>query len=82
MSAARLAWAVVADGGVVVAVGRTQPGDELVFGVVDRERAAQPGGGDRAGFGDTKSGEMAGDPVGVGVQAFSEQGFHLVFADR
>ena len=72
---------LVADGGVVVAVGLPQACDEPVFFVVDRKWAAQPSGGDRTGFADTEAGEMAGDSVGVGVQSLPEQRLHLVFAD-
>jgi hypothetical protein len=30
---------------------------------------------------DAESGEVAGDSVGVGVQAFAEERFHLFFGD-
>ena len=75
-------FGIVADGEVVIAVGRTQPRDEPVLGGVDGEGPPESGGGDPAGLCDTKSGEMAGDPVSIGVQALAEKGFHLFFADR
>ena len=63
------------DGGV-----RAQPPGPLVFCGVDPKRAAQPRGGQRSGLGHTGAGEVAGDLVGVGVQPFPEEGFHLVLA--
>ena len=72
---------VGADGAVVVAVGPAQPGDELAFAVVDRERATQARGGDGSCLAQAKADQVTGDSVGVGMQAFPEKGLHLVLAD-
>ena len=51
-SGARVACRSCAGGGVVVAVGGAQAAGELVLSGAGAERAAEPGGGQRAGLGD------------------------------
>ena len=81
MSGSRGALAVVAEGGVVVGVGGAEAAGELVFVGAQPERAAQPGGGDaRRPWPTPTPVRWRGDLVGVGVQSFAEEGFHLFFA--
>jgi hypothetical protein len=66
---------------VVVGVGGAEPAREGVLGGVDPKGAAELGGGQRTCVRDAESGEVAGDSIGVGVQAFAEERLHLFLAD-
>jgi hypothetical protein len=69
------------EGRVVLGVGAAHPAQVLILVRHDPEGATELGRGVTAGLAQADTGQVLGDVVGVGVQAFPEQGLHLVFAD-
>lgn len=67
---------------VVIAVGHCQGAHKGGFAVADMELAAQFGGFGGREAAHAAFGDILGDRIGVGVQAFPEQGLHLGLGDR